>query len=390
MPDRQLELERDDAFDPAMVAEEVMDASGASFGVKKLWAAGSVGGGASSLLKAAGGQLAGASTSAGSALVSGGAPSHRDLVSTVVNLAGLIGRDAACALEEAVRQYEAWTPEGETAVASNFRQEALRQLVELVHSPPQIDESKFAEVARRSEEKNAKLDAAVEAKRKAGILDPESSTMIPNAAGTGVVYDDLVPDLTLAEQVAAGMIVVMPKSRPDEGGEAGGREGAIAVQGGVLEGGAEEGGEGRDAEMGVGELGEGAEEEGKSSKSSKSEEEESEEAASSEEEEGSEGAFDPKYVLLDPIFLQETPIHDESKPPLTKEKDGVEGHDITDNDGPGSFWEESRKIFYEETAGVDYKRVVPSYVEVIRCRIQSCCMTPRKNEIDTLMHIMQK
>jgi hypothetical protein len=85
--------------------------------------------------------------------------------------------------------------------------------VELVHSPPQIDDSKFAEVARRSEEKNAKLDAAVEAKRKAGILDPERPTMIPNAAGTGVVYDDSIPDLTLAEQVAAGMVVIMPKSR---------------------------------------------------------------------------------------------------------------------------------------------------------------------------------
>jgi hypothetical protein len=34
--------------------------------------------------------------------------------------------------------------------------------------------------------------------------------------------------------------------------------------------------------------------------------------------------------------------------------------------------------------------VVPSYVEVIPCRIQSCCMTHRNNEIDTLMHIMQK
>jgi hypothetical protein len=217
--------------------------------------------------------------------------------------------------------------------------------VELVHLPPQIDESKFAEVARRSEEKNAKLDAAVEAKRKAGILDSERPTMIPNAAGTGVVYDDSIPDLTLAKYVAAGMLVVMPKSRPDEGGKAGGREGAIAVQEGILEGGAEEGGEGGDAEMGVGEPGEGAEEEGKSSESSKSEEEESEEAASSEEEEGSEGAFDPEYVLLDPISLKETPIHDESEPPLTKGKDGVEGHDITDKDGPGSFWEESRKIF---------------------------------------------
>jgi hypothetical protein len=46
----------------------------------------------------------------------------------------------------------------------------------------------------------------------------------------------------------------------------------------------------------------------------------------------------------------------EGEPPLTKGKDGVKGHDITDNDGPGSFSEESRKIFYEETAGVDYKR----------------------------------
>jgi hypothetical protein len=102
--------------------------------------------------------------------------------------------------------------------------------VELVHSPPQIDKNKFAEVARRSEEKNAKLDAAVEAKCKAGTLDLERPTMIPNAAGTGVVYNNSIPDLTLAEQVAAGLVVVMPKSRPDEGGEAGGREGAIAVQ----------------------------------------------------------------------------------------------------------------------------------------------------------------
>jgi hypothetical protein len=89
--------------------------------------------------------------------------------------------------------------------------------------------------------------------------------------------------------------------------------------------------------MGVGEPGEGAEEEGKSSKSSESEEEESEEAASSEEEEGSEGAFDPEYVLLDPISLKETPIHDENEARLTKGKDGVKGHDITDKDGPGSF-----------------------------------------------------
>jgi hypothetical protein len=59
-------------------------------------------------------------------------------------------------------------------------------------------------------------------------------------------------------------------------------------------------------------------------------------------------------VLLDPISLKETPIgKDEDEPPLKKGKDGV---DITDKDGPGSFWEESRKIFYEETAGVDYKR----------------------------------
>jgi hypothetical protein len=34
--------------------------------------------------------------------------------------------------------------------------------------------------------------------------------------------------------------------------------------------------------------------------------------------------------------------------------------------------------------------VVPSYVEVIPCRMQSCCMTHHENEIDTLMHIMQK
>jgi hypothetical protein len=95
MPDWQLEVERDDAFDPAMVAEEVMDAPGGSFGVKELWAAGSVGAGASSSLEAAGGQLAGASTLAGLALISGGAPSHRNLVSIVVNLAGLTGRDAA-------------------------------------------------------------------------------------------------------------------------------------------------------------------------------------------------------------------------------------------------------------------------------------------------------
>jgi hypothetical protein len=133
------------------------------------------------------------------------------------------------------------------------------------------------------------------------------------------------------------MVVVMPKSRPDERGETGGREGAIAVQGGVLEGGAKEGGEGGDAEMGVGEPGESAEKEGKSNESSKSEEKESEEAASSEEEEGSKGAFDPEYVLLDPISLKEMPIHDESEPPLAKRKDGVEGHDITDKDGPGSF-----------------------------------------------------
>jgi hypothetical protein len=72
MPDWQLEVERDNAFDPAMVAEEIMDAPGGSFRVKELWAAGSVGGGASSSLEAAGGQLAGASTSAGSVLVSGG------------------------------------------------------------------------------------------------------------------------------------------------------------------------------------------------------------------------------------------------------------------------------------------------------------------------------
>ena len=221
LPDWQVAVERDDAFDPAMVAEEVMDAPGGSFGVKELWAAGSVGGGASSSLEVAGGQLAGASTSAGSAHVSGGAPSHRDLVSTVVNLAVLTGRDVACALEDAVRQYEAWAPEGETAVVSNFRQEALRQLVEVVNSPPQIDESKFAESARRSEETNAKLDAAVEAKRNAGILDPERPTMVPNAAGTAVVPDDSIPDLTLAEQVAAGMVVVIPKCRPEEGGETG-------------------------------------------------------------------------------------------------------------------------------------------------------------------------
>jgi hypothetical protein len=34
--------------------------------------------------------------------------------------------------------------------------------------------------------------------------------------------------------------------------------------------------------------------------------------------------------------------------------------------------------------------VVPSYVEVIRCRMQSCCMTHHENEIDTLMYIMRK
>jgi hypothetical protein len=34
--------------------------------------------------------------------------------------------------------------------------------------------------------------------------------------------------------------------------------------------------------------------------------------------------------------------------------------------------------------------VVPSYVEVIPCWMQSCCMTHHENEIDTLMHIMQK
>jgi hypothetical protein len=34
--------------------------------------------------------------------------------------------------------------------------------------------------------------------------------------------------------------------------------------------------------------------------------------------------------------------------------------------------------------------VVPSYVEVIPCRMQSCCMTHHENEVDTLMHIMQK
>jgi hypothetical protein len=118
------------------------------------------------------------------------------------------------------------------------------------------------------------------------------------------------------------MVVVMPKSRPDEGDEAGGREGAITVQGGVLEGGAKEGGEGGDAEMGVGEPDEGVEEEGESSKSSKSEEEESEEVASSSEEERSEGAFDPEYVLLDPISRKETPIHDESGRPSQKKRTG--------------------------------------------------------------------
>jgi hypothetical protein len=97
----------------------------------------------------------------------------------------------------------------------------------------------------------------------------------------------------------------MPKSRPNEGAEAGGRGGAIAFQGGVLDGGVEEGGKGRDVEMGGGEPGEGAEEEGESGES---EDEEGEEPASSEEEEGSEGAFDPEYVLLDPISLKETPI----------------------------------------------------------------------------------
>jgi hypothetical protein len=106
--------------------------------------------------------------------------------------------------------------------------------------------------------------------------------------------------------------------------------------------------------MGGGEPGEGAEEEGERGES---EDEESEEPASSEEEEGSEGAFDPEYVLLDPISLKETPIRkDKSELPLTKGKDGVQGHDITDKDGPGSFWKELRKIFYEQTAGVDYKR----------------------------------
>jgi hypothetical protein len=180
LPAWQVTGERDDSFDPAMVAEEVLDAPGGSFGVKELWAAGSVGEGATSSLEVAGGQLAGASTSAASALVSGGAPSHRDIVSTVVNLVRLTDRDAACALKDAVRQYETWAPEGETAVASDFRQKALRQLVELVDSAPQIDESKFAESAKRSEEYNAKLDAAVEAKRKAGILDPERPLMIPN------------------------------------------------------------------------------------------------------------------------------------------------------------------------------------------------------------------
>jgi hypothetical protein len=74
--------------------------------------------------------------------------------------------------------------------------------------------------------------------------------------------------------------------------------------------------------MGVGESGEGAEEEGESSKSSESEEEESEEAASSEEGEGSEGAFDPEYVLLDPISLKETPFTTRASRPSQKERTG--------------------------------------------------------------------
>jgi hypothetical protein len=50
-------------------------------------------------------------------------------------------------------------------------------------------------------------------------------------------------------------------------------------------------------------------------------------------------------------------------------------------------------VLYEPT-GTAYtfnlSTVVPSYVEVIPCRMQSCCMTHHENEIDTLMHIMQK
>jgi hypothetical protein len=34
--------------------------------------------------------------------------------------------------------------------------------------------------------------------------------------------------------------------------------------------------------------------------------------------------------------------------------------------------------------------VVSSYVEVIPCRMRSCCMTHHENEIDTLMYIMRK